>query len=84
MQHGFRYEPNLRHAELIVSELGLERAKSASSLWTDVCDSSKPVDAEQFKTFQPISARVNFPAQDRLALQFTATQCVRKLSKPSR
>ena len=28
-QQGFRYEPNIRHAELVVSELGLENAKSA-------------------------------------------------------
>ena len=65
-QQGFRYEPDLRHAELVVSELGLENAKSVSTPWTDACDSSSLLDAEHFKKYQSISARVDFLAQDRM------------------
>ena len=65
-QQGFRYEPDLRHAELVVSELGLESAKSVSTPWTDACDSSSLLDAEHFKKYQSISARVNFLARDRM------------------
>ena len=79
----FRYEPDLRHAELLVCELGLETAKSVSTPWTDACDSSSPLDAEHFKEYQSICARVNFPAQDRMDLHFAAKECARKMSKPT-
>ena len=82
-QQGFRYEPDLRHAEVVVSELGLENAKSVSSPWTDACDSSSLLDAEHFKKYQSISKRVNFLAQDRMDLQFAAKECARKMSKPT-
>ena len=82
-QQGFRYEPYLRHAELVVSELGLENVKSVSTPWTDACDSSSLLDAEHFKKYQSISARVNVLAQDRMdLLQFAAKECARKMNKP--
>ena len=82
-QQGFRYEPDLRHVELVVSELGLENAKSVSTLWTDACDSCSLLDAEHFKKYQSISARVNLLAQDRMDFQFAAKECARKMSKPT-
>ena len=82
-QQGFRYQPDLRHAELVVSELGLESAKSVSTPWTDACDSRSLLDAEHFKKYQSISARVYFLAQDRMDLQFAAKECARKMSKPT-
>ena len=52
--------------DMLHSSLGLERAKTVSTPWTDACDSSSPLNAAHFKTYQPISARVNFPAQGRM------------------
>ena len=73
-QQGFRYEPDLRHV-VVVSEIGLESAKSVSTSWTDACESSSPLDAEHVKKDQSISARVHFPAQGRMDLRCAAKEC---------
>ena len=81
-QQGFRYEPDLRHV-VVVSEIGLESAKSVSTSWTDACESSSPLDAEHVKKDQSISARVHFPAQGRMDLRCAAKECGRKMSTPT-
>ena len=85
-QNGFEYEPDLRHAELIIQELGLQNAKPVITPWIETCYGSeaKCLLTEQYKKkYQSLSARLNFLALDRIDLQFTAKECARKMSAPN-
>ena len=39
VDHGFIYEPDIRHAELVIKKLGLENADKVSSPWSDTQNS---------------------------------------------
>ena len=79
----FTYEPDLRHAELIVQELGLEGAKAVITSWveTNYGSDAKCLLNDEYNTkYQSLSARLNFLALD---IQFPAKECARKLSAPT-
>ena len=82
---GVTYEPDIRHAELVVNELGLENAKALSSPWSDAQyeeNAKDSLEPEYVKRYQSISARLNFLALDRAAIQFASKECARKMSNP--
>ena len=60
---GYTYEPDLRHAEMVVKELGLRGAKTLSTPVSDMHhESEELLDHEKFKKCQSLCARANFLA----------------------
>jgi len=82
---GIVYEPDPRHAELIVKELGLD---FANPVVTPGCDEkndstkSRTLDDIGKKRYQSIVARGNFLALDRPDIQFAVKECAQHMSSP--
>ena len=89
---GITYEPDQRHAELIIADLGLESAKSVTTPGTkeDVAKAEeensqewlKPLTPTEVTMFRGICARLNYLALDRPDLQYAAKSASRKMSSP--
>ena len=82
--NGIRYEADQRHAELIVSQMGLEReSKSVAtpSLHTTSLDES-PLGPEQCTVYRALVARANYLAQDRADIGFSVKELCRHMSQP--
>ena len=66
--NGWEYEPDQRHAELIVKELGLVEAKAAATpgdkLKENEVDESE-LEATKATHYRQVAARANYLAQDR-------------------
>eukprot|EP00959_Pyramimonas_sp_CCMP1952_P322694 6752659-Pyramimonas_sp.AAC.1 len=83
------YEPDNRHAEIIVSQLGLDRAHGNSkSVTTPGVKQSADQDAEfldahMTSLFRSVCMRINFLALDRAELQFAGKEAARGMSKPT-
>ena len=70
---GYTYEPDARHAEVIIKELGLQEAKPVTTPVADEChETDELLDHERFKKYQSICARANFLALDRMDIQFAS------------
>jgi hypothetical protein len=85
-EDGFEYEPDLRHAELMIKDMGLESAKSISCPYSEDQfeeNANDKLEYDQFKKYQSLSARMNFLALDRIDIQFAAKECARKMSDPT-
>ena len=84
-KEGIEYEPDQRHAEKIVSDLGLEKSRDvATPCVPETADIKKinekdqmPLDAQDATKFRGIAARINYLAADRPDLQF-ASKCASK------
>ena len=64
---GAEYEPDQRHAESVISELGLQSANPVStpSIPEPVGEAVvKLLDSDGATRYRSIAARINFPAQD--------------------
>ena len=57
-EDGYEYEPDLRHAELVVKELGLEDAKSVSCPYSEAQYEENAKDKLSMKTRNDISLLV--------------------------
>ena len=83
-ESGYTYEPDTRHAEVLVRELGLEAAKTLSTPAADKrYESEELLDHERFKKYQSLCARANFLAIDRIDIQYAAKECCRAMSRPT-
>ena len=72
-ENGFTYEPDARHAEIVIRELGLQEAKAVTTPVADEChESDEFLDHERFKKYQSLCARCNFLALDRMDIQFAS------------
>ena len=86
---GIEYEPDQRHAEIIIKEMGVEGAKpSASPGAAETPDEAKLVAAclemgsSDAAAYRGFAARFNFLAQDNLILQFAAKTVSEKMARP--
>ena len=86
--HGWEYEADQRHAEIIVQALGLNEAKGLSTPG----EPDKPwileqpdelLKADEASKYRSIVARVNFLAQDRADIQFATKEVCRDMSNPT-
>ena len=89
---GIEYEPDERHAEKVVSDLGLEKAREVSTpCIPEVADKKKnkedngkivlkPQDATKFRG---IAARINYLAADRPDLQFASKGASKYMANPT-
>jgi hypothetical protein len=83
---GLEYEPDQRHAEIVISELGLMKAKPVST--PSIMENAEkfnetPLSSEQAQKYRSLAARVNFLAQDRPDLQFASRRVSKHMSTPS-
>ena len=95
---GLVYEPDQRHAEVIIRELGLENAGSVLTPGTraehDVAsapngvlgipleEESEPMNPQDATRFRGLAARCNYLAQDRVDLQYACKEVSRRMAKP--
>ena len=88
---GIMYEPDQRHAELLVRDLGLnEKSKSVvtpgiktkSEKGKDELDPELPLTAQDAAMFRAMTARANYLAQDRSDIQFAVKELCSKMSNP--
>eukprot|EP00973_Karenia_brevis_P020669 2838641-Karenia_brevis.AAC.1 len=79
--HGIDYEPDPRHAELIVNQLGFSNAKELSTPGVEQepksADSDEDLSPEYTTKYKSIVARANFLALDRPEIQFSVKECAR-------
>jgi len=85
---GWQYEPDQRHADPMVRELGLEKAKGVKSPGEDekkweMEDNEKPLSPGDATRFRAIAARANYLALDRVDLQYAAKEVCRGLAAPT-
>ena len=85
---GIEYEADPRHQDIIVSELGLKGGKGIAMPGMksmpkedDFEDELIPTEATRYRA---ITARVNFLAQDRADLLYSAKECSRSMAQPTR
>ena len=85
---GWHYEADQRHAEIIVSALGLENAKAVVTPGED----EKPWEHEENQTaltlaeastYRALVARCNYLAMDRADLQYAVKELCKAMSNPT-
>ena len=82
---GWEYEPDQRHAEMIIAELGLQDAKVASTdekKWEED-ENEAPLRSDMASRFRSIAARINYLAADRPDLMYSAKEACRQMSSPT-
>ena len=85
--YGITYEPDPRHAELVIKQLGLEKANAVTSPSTKddeyVKNPEGELDYEGAHTYKSIVARCNYLSLDRSDIQYAVKECARGMSKPT-
>ena len=89
---GIQYEPDQRHAEILIREMGLlpssksvitpgvkVKAESSSS----TAQGSNPSGDSNATSFRRLTARANYLAQDRSDIQFAVKELCSKMSNPN-
>jgi hypothetical protein len=83
---GIEYEPDPRHAELIVSKLDLHKAKPVSTpgIKPNIdAEYEEPMNETDKTQFRALVARANYLAQDRGDIQFAVKELSRRMSSPT-
>jgi hypothetical protein len=81
---GIEYEGDPRHAEIIISELGLKGSKPVATpgVKCTVIDTAEPLNAREASQYRSLVARANYLAQDRVDIQYTVKELTRRMSQP--
>ena len=86
---GWEYEPDQRHAELIIQGLGLKNAKPVQT----PVEEDKPWKKEEYeqllneqdaREYRALAARANYLALDRADIQFATKEVCRGMSRPTK
>ena len=83
---GIEYEPDPRHAEYIVSALGLHSAKPVTTPGVKLAlsnETEEPLDSSMHTQFRALVARANYLAQDRADIQFSVKELARRTATPT-
>jgi len=87
---GVEYEPDQRHAEKVIEDLGLQKCKAV----TTPCvvepvpggdphgDKDKPMEIKDAKAYRALAARINYLAADRVDLLFAAKVACKHMASP--
>ena len=90
---GWELEADLRHAELIVEQLGLTSANSVStpgvsSISAEAADDddedSEPLRSAEATSYRAITARCNYLQPDRPDIQYAVKEACRMMAKPTK
>ena len=86
---GLEYEPDQRHAELIVKDVSMERARAVATPGTAETREETQHYAKCFEmgrsestSYRGLAARLNYLALDRPELQFAAQNVPEKMAAP--
>jgi hypothetical protein len=85
---GIKYEPDLRHAEIVIQQLELEDKYPLSTPGTrwspkDVSEHDlQELEPEKASNYRALVARCNYLSQDRSDIRFAVKELCRKMSKP--
>ena len=83
------YEPDQRHAELVVRGLRLEGAKEVATPWGEPQkwmeeEDGKELEGMERKEFRTWPARANYLAMDRPDIQFSTKEVCRGTARPTK
>ena len=86
---GWEVEPDQRHADIIVHELGLQDAKPvctpgesrSRSEESEECD---PLESELASKYRAIAARANYLAGDRTDIMYSVKEICRHMASPTK
>ena len=86
---GWEYEPDQRHAELIIAGLNLQEAKGVTSPWEDPKawqkeEDAQPLGDQEARDFRALAARANYLALDRPDIQYSTKEICRGMSRPTK
>ena len=85
-EDGWEVEPDQRHADLIVQEMGMLEAKPVSTPGEPETNRngqpSQPLDDKNASKFRSIAARANYLAADRTDLMYAVKEICRGMAKP--
>ena len=85
---GWEIEPDQRHADIIVHELGLHESKPVSTPGEAECrsddeDSTQPLDEQQATKYRALAARANYLARDRTDIMYAVKEICRQMASPT-
>ena len=84
---GLQYEPDARHSEIIVRELGLSSGRSVGTPGVksklETLREGDTLDAAESTQYRALVARANYIAQDRAEIQFAVKELARGMSAPT-
>ena len=88
-QHGWEYEADQRHAELIVKTLKLEDAKAVSTPGEDekewlMEEESEKLGEIQAREYRALAARANYMGADRADVQYAVKEICRGMANPTK
>ena len=87
-EDALEYEADQRHAELIIQELDLERARPMSTPGTidrqPEDDDEKELTSKEATMYRRLVARLNYIAQDRPDIQYATKELCRHMADPRR
>jgi len=81
------YEPDQRHAEIIIRQMGLQNANSVSTPGVKVsgkpnAELDKPLNKNEASMYRGLAARANYLSQDRSDIKFAVKEISRRMSNP--
>ena len=81
---GIEYEPDQRHAEIIITEMGVEGSPGAAETPEEakLVVASLEMSSSDATAYRGLAARFNFLAQDNLILQFAAKTVSENVARP--
>ena len=85
-EDGWEMEPDQRHVDIVVKELGLSEARPVSTPGesTNVIDQDEiPLSEHDATRYRAMAARANYLAADRTDLMYAAKEICRGMAKPT-
>ena len=88
ISEGIRYEPDQRHADIIIGRLGMKGKKALSTPGVkpanmkDEEDDDEPIEAAYATEYRRLVARANYLTQDRSDIRYATKELSRHMSKP--
>ena len=85
---GWEYEPDQRHADIIVEAMGMKDAKGVATptedekVWEEEANDEE-LDAEKATKFRKVGARANYLAADRPDIMYSVKEICRQMSRPT-
>ena len=88
-EHGWEYEADQRHAEVIIQDLDMKSANPVASAGEDenaykVEENLVELTSHDSSRYRQLAARANYLAPDRPDIQYAVKELCRKMSCPTR
>ena len=86
---GWEYEPDQRHADILIQAMNLSGAKGVKAPGEDeknweMSDNDQAVDPKEETHFRALAARANYLALDGMDLQYATKEVCRGMAAPTR